>query len=98
VPEKIASQLPPKRKWPRFTDEQKQLIIDFLSDWLENAVAAHEASETMLKIAPQNPTYAPQERYWRNVCSAIQWLLSHTNSRQRSLQIRKMLADGEITL
>lgn len=89
IPENLA--IPPQRKWPKYTDEQKDLIKDFLASC---AVIAQDAEDACRKITiecGETERSVPNAEYWRNVVSAMKWAIIRVDYRQIQLAIREAI-------
>ena len=95
-PTVAASKLAGSRKWPRFTEEQKQLVEGFLLRLSLDARIGAEKAVDLRTLSPENPNHHEQVQYWQHVMSALRWALHQTQGRQRQLdpaQFARMVSE-----
>ena len=84
--------------WPKLTAEQQQTIRDYLSWYYASADDAADKFKVMARGSADPTISLNAEMHWRNVCSAIAWLLSHVENRQRYLECQLAMQEGRFKL
>ena len=87
--------IPHHKHWPRYSDRDRQLIVDYLSAYLLHAENATARTREMQQLDPEYPGIANQVNYWLDATRCIRWLIYHAGTRQRHLWMETMLAERE---
>ncbi len=87
--------MPPRRKWPKYTKEEQELIATFLGAYMTEA-------QELLTVAKQNEAEdtvnlgaTERAEFWKKAIQCIGWLGYRLKFKQRHLAILKVLREQE---